>query len=245
MFKGKVVAFVFTLLFATALYAGDVDDCLSNAGMMDWSGVGDPYVVGTPCALMKITICPAGDFELIRNSCGVGGTAQDFIWIEARDLGNQPIQGIPWTDYWLNTCTGKLLCLCATPITADSLTGADGKTTFQGRIAGGGCTVDGGGIWIAIQGKQIAAKPCPPVTGPKCLTVWIKSPDLIGGPGATPNCQVTLGDLGPFNLSYNAKLVPPNPPGKIYNPCCDYNDTNSVTLSDLGQLGAHMNHKCQ
>jgi len=219
MFKGKVVALALMLLLATSVFAGDVDDCLSNAGVS--------------CITMQVTICPAGDFELIRNGCG--GTA-DYIWIEARDAGNLPIPGIPWTDYWLNACDPlKQLCICVSPIGADSLTGANGRTTFSGRIAGGGCTLSQG-IWWAIQGKPILAKPCG--SDKLCLSVIIKSPDLTGA-GGNPDCNINLSDLVPFGTSYNKNL------GQIgYNACCDYNDDNKCNLSDFAFWGTHYQHKC-
>ena len=248
MFKGKVVALALMLMMATCVYAGSVDDCRSNAGMMTWDGILPPV----PCILMQISICPAGDFEYIRTGCTPAST-NDYIWIEARDLTNLPIPGIPWTDYWLNACSSdptKQLCLCASPIVADSLTGANGKTSFSGRIAGGGCNIPVGslgsqGIWIAIQGKTIQNKPCPPNTGPLCLNINIKSPDLVGGPNFTPDCKVTVADLVPFSKSYNTQWGVPPPPGKAFNACCDYNDDTKCNLSDFGFLGLHYTHKCQ
>jgi hypothetical protein len=176
---------------------------------------------------MQITICPAGDFEFIRNACG--GTA-DYIWIEARDAANLPIPGIPWTDYWLNACDPlKQLCICVSPIGADSLTGANGRTTFGGRIAGGGCTLTQG-IWWAIQGKPILAKPCG--SDKLCLNVIIKSPDLTGA-GGNPDCNINLSDLVPFGTSYNKNLGQAG-----YNACCDYNDDNKCNGSpDPGGAG--------
>ena len=219
MFKGKVVALALMLLLATSVFAGDVDDCLSNAGVS--------------CITMQVTICPAGDFELIRNGCG--GTA-DYIWIEARDAGNLPIPGIPWTDYWLNACDPlKQLCICVSPIGADSLTGANGRTTFSGRIAGGGCTLSQG-IWWAIQGKPILAKPCG--SAKLCLNVVIKSPDVTGA-GGQPDCKINLSDLIPFGTSYNKNL------GQVgFNSCCDYNDDDKCNLSDFAFWGTHYLHKC-
>jgi hypothetical protein len=219
MFKGKVVAFALMLLLATSAFAGDVDDCLSNAGVS--------------CVGMKVAICPAGDFEFIRNGCG--GSA-DYIWIEARDASNLPIPGIPWTDYWLNACVGNQLCLCASPVAADSLTGANGRTTFSGRIAGGGCSLSGG-IWWAIQGKVIKDKPCPN-PNPLCLNVVIKGPDL-NGPGGLPDCANQVNDLIPFGASYNKAF-----PNVAFNPCCDYNDDNACNLSDFALFGQHYQHKC-
>jgi hypothetical protein len=244
MFKGKVVAFALMLVVATAVYAGSVDDCKSNAGLMTWDGVGTPAV----CAAMNLTICPAADFEFIRTACG---STNDYIWIEAKDASNVAIQGIPWTDYWLNSCNAtKQLCLCASPIVADSLTGANGRTTFGGRVAGGGCNIPAGsltsqGVWIAIQGKTIQAKPCPPNTGPLCLIINVKSPDLVGGAGQTPDCKVTVSDLVPFSKSYNTQWGVPPPAGKAFNACCDYNDDTKCNLSDFAFLGAHYTHKCQ
>jgi len=238
MFKGKVVAFALMLMMATSVYAGSVDDCLSNAGLMTWDGTLPPAV----CALMTVTICPAADFEYIRNACG---STNDYIWVEARDAANVAIPGIPWSDYWLNACdAAKQLCLCASPIGADSLTGANGRTSFSGRIAGGGCTLSGG-VWIAVQGKTIQAKPCPPNTGPLCLNIIVKSPDLVGGPGATPDCRFTVSDLVPFSQSYNTQQGVPPPPGKAFNACCDYNDDLRCNLSDFAFLGAHYTHRCQ
>lgn len=221
MFKGKVVVFALMLAFATSVYAGDVDDCKSNAGIS--------------CTLMQLSICPAGDFESFRTACG--GTA-DYVWIEARDASNNPIPGIPWTDYWLNACDPNAqLCLCASPVAADSLTGANGRTTFSNRIAGGGCALNQG-VWWAIQGKPIKAKPCPNVNN-LCLNIIIKGPD-INGAGGKPDCLVNLSDLTPFGVTYNKHLGQGG-----YNACCDYNDDTACNLSDFGFFGTHYQHRCQ
>jgi hypothetical protein len=219
MFKGKVVAVALMLLFATSVFAGDVDDCKSNAGVS--------------CTGMQVTNCPAGDFEFIRNGCN--GVA-DYIWIEARDASNNPIPGIPWTDYWLNACDPlKQLCICVSPVSADSLTGANGRTTFSGRLRIGGCNLTQG-IWWAIQGKPILAKPC--ATDKLCLNVIMKSPDLTGA-GGNPDCKIDLSDLVPFGTSYNKNLGQAG-----YNACCDYNDDNKCNLSDFAYWGTHYQHKC-
>jgi type 1 fimbria pilin len=242
MFKEKVVALALMLMLATSVFAGDVDDCASDAGMMTWDGTTMMgALAATPCPAMQITICPAADFEFIRTACG---STNDYIWVTAKTLAGVAIPGIPWTDYWMNACDPtKQLCLCAAPIVADSLTGANGKTTFSGRIAGGGCTLSQG-IWIAIQGKTISSKPCPP-HNPLCLNVVIKSPDLVGGPLQTPDCKVTVSDLVPFSKSYNTQQGVPPPPGKAFNACCDYNDDLKCNLTDFAFLGAHYTHKCQ
>jgi hypothetical protein len=222
MFKGKVVALALMLVFATSIYAGDVDDCNSDCGVS--------------CTGMTVSICPGGDFDEIRKGCG---GELDYIWIEARDASNLPIPNIPWTDYWLNACDPtKQLWLCAQPIVADSLTGANGRTTFSGRIAAGGCTwhvTTPQGIFWAIQGKPILAKPCG--TAKKCLAIIINGPDLIGASG--PDGNVNLSDLVPFGAAY---AKPPGNPA--YNGCCDYNNDTFVNLSDFAFFGTHYTHHC-
>jgi len=222
MFKGKVVAFALMLAIATSVYAGDVDDCRSTLGI-------------TGCTQMQLTICPAGDFEFIREACGVGITA--YIWVTARDASGLPIPGIPWTDYWLNACDpAKQLALCSSPIAADSLTGANGTTTFSNRIAAGGCTLTQG-IWWAIQGKTLKGI-YPSCTSNVCLNVIVKSPDITGA-GGKPDGVINLSDLIPFGTSYNK-----NDGQAGYNACCDYNDSNTCNLSDFAYFGTHYQHKC-
>jgi hypothetical protein len=228
MFKGKVVAFALMLLVATSVYAGDVDPCMSNAGIT--------------CTAMKLNVCPFGDFQLIRESCTGVGT--QVIWAQAMDVDSNAIAAIPWTDYWVNSCDVALsLFLCGSPIAADSLTGLDGKTTFQGRLAVGGCNIPAGlltsqGIYIAIQSKAIKAKPL--CTANLCLPVTIYSPDLIA------DGVVNSSDLTVFGTSFNCIYPGPYPPHKAFNACCDYtHDGTTVNVSDFGLFGTHWHHQCQ
>jgi hypothetical protein len=213
MFKGKVLLFSLLLVFATSLYAGDVDECESEAG--------------TSCSL-RVSICPAGDFEFIRNGCG--GDA-DYIWVEVKDAAGVGIAGIPWTDYWMNACdAGQELCLCASPIAADSLTNTAGRTTFSGRMAGGGCILTGG-MYVACQGKTfLDVATC---TTPICIDIVIVSPDI------NADCVVNLSDLSFFGGSYNK-----GPGDPAYDPCCDFNDDDLCNLSDFSFLGEHYQHAC-
>jgi hypothetical protein len=213
MFKGKVLLFSLLLVFATSLYAGDVDECESEAG--------------TSCAL-RVSICPAGDFEFIRTGCG--GDA-DYIWVEVKDAAGVGIAGIPWTDYWMNACdSGQELCLCASPFAADSLTNTAGRTTFSGRIAGGGCILSGG-MYVACQGKTfLDVATC---STPICIDIMIVSPDI------NADCLVNLSDLSFFGQSYNKQLGDAG-----YDPCCDYNDDDWCNLSDFSFLGEHYQHEC-
>jgi hypothetical protein len=216
------VVSVLMLLLAVSVCAGDVDDCRSTV-----------EIVG--CSQMNLTVCPAGDFEWIRDACGAGIDA--CIKITARHYSGDPIQGIPWTDYWLNSCDpAKQLFLCANFIVADSHTGADGSTTFRGPVAAGGCTSTQG-LWWAIQGINIRG-PYPDCYLTVCINVIVKSPDLTGA-GGKPDGVINLSDLVPFGSSYNKNLGQPG-----FNSCCDYNDDNKCNLSDFAFFGTHYQHRC-
>ncbi len=196
------------------------------------------YKAGLSCPAMKISLCPRADFEQIRTGCG--GTS-DYIWIEARDQANQPIPGIPWTDYWLNACNPAMnLWLCVEPLVADSLTGEDGRTTFTGAIKAGGC-IPSGGVYIAVQGHVVLVAPY--CVEPLCLNIVIKGPDLTG-PGGHPDGVVDLADFTPFGTSYNTMPPGPYPPGKAFNDCCDFNDDGVCNLSDFSMFREHFQHMC-
>ena len=213
MFKGKVLLFSLLLVFATSLSAGDVDECQSDAG--------------TSCAL-RVSICPAGDFEFIRNGCG--GDA-DYIWVEVKDASGVGIAGVPWTDFWMNAIdAGQELCLCASPIGADSLTNSAGRTTFSGRMSGGGCVLTDG-LFVACQGKTFMDLGTCLI--PVELDIVIVSPDING------DCAVNLSDLSFFGQSYNKQLGDTG-----FDPCCDYNDDDWCNLSDFSFMGEHYLHEC-
>lgn len=200
---------------AVPAYAGWGMDCC----LPDW---------GISCSVMRVSICPQGDFEYIRGGCGTGN---DYIWIEAVDEDLNGIAGIPCTDYWLQACdpAGEL-CLCANPVVADSVTNSEGRTTISGRIAGGGCVATGG-VYLAVQGKILVTWPaCVSVT---CHSIVIASVDLI------VDCVVNLSDLAVFGFSYNKNLGDPD-----YNTCCDYNDDDKCNLSDFAFMGEHYLHEC-
>jgi hypothetical protein len=188
---------------------------------------------GLSCQNMRITVCPRGDFEQIRNGCGGAG---DYIWIEARDAANYPIPGIPWTDYWMNACdAAQALSLCVEAIAADSLTGENGRTTFSGIFRAGGCVLTGG-LYVAIQGQSITTTPT--CATRLCLGVVIKGPDLTGASGK-PDGVVNLSDLIPFGTSYNKNLGQGG-----YSACCDFNDDDKCNLSDFAYFGQHYQHAC-
>jgi hypothetical protein len=112
-------------------------------------------------------------------------------------------------------------------IAADSATGSDGRTTFSGPVAAGGCVITGG-IYMAVQGRIILENDC---SDYDIEYITITSPDL------NADCAVNLSDLAVFGLSYNRIIGDAG-----YDPCCDYNDDDKCTLSDFAYLGAHYLH---
>ena len=118
------------ILFAAG-FAGDIEEC--------------GHELNTSCAL-RISICPAGDFEDIRNGCG---GANDYIEVVIYDSGGQPLAGIPPTDFWMGACDVEYeLAACASIFAADSMTGPNGRTTFSGQIRAGAASRKAASIWV-------------------------------------------------------------------------------------------------
>lgn len=211
----------------------DVDPCASSAGIS--------------CARMQLNICPAGDFEYIGDGCLPLGA--QYIWVIARNSCCEPITNIPWTDYWLGSCDPSLgLFMCVSPISADSLTGENGRTTFSMRVAGGGCNIPAGsltgqGIWLAVQGRILEAKPC--LGSHLCLPVEIKSPDLARNYYGFSDGRVNLADFAFLMNSYHTAWGVSPPSGRSFNACCDFNDDNRVDLVDFAIFSDHYLHQCQ
>lgn len=202
-----------TVFISGTAQAGGIDECYSTTAVS--------------CSGMRVSICPKGDFEHIRNGCG---GSDDYIEVYIRDYGGNGIAGIPWTDYWMDACDAEYeLCICVQHFVADEVTDSDGRTTFSGRISAGGC-IPSGGIYVACQGMTILDETC---TGPICLDVVIVSPDI------NADCVVNLSDLSFFGESYNKQLGDAG-----YDTCCDFNDDDWCNLSDFSFLGQHYLHQC-
>ena len=211
-----VIATVMLLILSAAGFAGDPRD-----------GCRDELT--TSCSL-RISVCPQGDFERIAKGCGGDS---DYIEVVIYDSADLPWPGIPPTDFWMGACDAEYeLATCAAPFfLADSMTGPNGRTTFSGRIAAGGCIPEGG-IWVCCRGIVILEAPFCIV--PVCADIVIVSPDI------NADGFVNLSDLSFFGESYNHQLGDP-----VFNTCCDYNDDDMCNLSDFSYVGEHYQHSCQ
>lgn len=212
--KKRIFLFPLILFLLTVqpLRAGQVDCCLSQ--------------VSINCASMRITICPMGDFEHFDTACGAAGGR---IKIEAKDAANNPVPGVPRTDYWLNACDpAQELCLCCQPVIADAETDVFGTAYICGPVSGGGCILNGG-VYVMIQGQVIVD--FPGCMQPTCLDIVVVSPDL------SADCVVNLTDLAMFAWSYNTSPAA--------DPCCDFNDDTICNLSDFALFGEHYIHSCR
>jgi len=179
------------------------------------------------CTGMRVSCCPKGDFEHIRNGCGGN---DDYIEVYIRDTRGNGIANIPWTDYWMNAClTEHELSVCAAHFVADELTDSDGRTTFSGRISASGCIPEGG-IWVSCQGQTLLDPDC---IAPICADVVIVSPDI------NADGFVNLSDLSMFAEAYNTQEG-----DAAFNTCCDYNDDGSCDLGDFAYMGQHYLHEC-
>lgn len=212
--KVLIIAVFLLMIVPSAGFTQIMDECKSELNIS--------------CAGMRVSCCPKGDFEHIRNGCG--GT-DDYIEVYIRDPGGGGISGIPWTDYWMNACEAEYeLCVCVQHFVADELTDSEGRTTFSGRIAAGGCILSGG-IYVACQGKIILdSETC---TVPVCVDVVIVGPDL------NADCAVNLSDLSMFADAYNTQEG-----DAAFNTCCDFNDDGECNLGDFAYLGQHYQHEC-
>lgn len=218
MLKGKLLLFSVLLVFASAVFAGDVDDCESDCGL---GGDCNPDT-------MKVTNCPAGDYEQIYRGCGGTGA---YIWVLVKNGSGGGIPGVPTTDFWLQGCVEEIY-LCPSSVVTDSLTNGSGATTLSlAQIAAGGCSINGG-VYLVVQGQVIKVKPA--CTENKCMDIMFKSPDISG------DGLVDIVDVYPFGLSYNKSKGEAG-----YDPCCDFTDDDLVDISDLAGLGRHYLHECQ
>ena len=169
--------------------------------------------------------CPARDGASLSDA-GV------TIDIHVKDAAGTPIPGVPKTDIWLVGCPQNLsLCGGSGAINATAPTDINGHTTITGKFAASGCA---SGVYVVVQGLVIRGSGCPG----GCLSISVRSPDVIGPGGGPPDLRVDLLDLARFGQQYPA-------PPQSYNECLDYSiPYGVVTVQDFAKWGSHMMHSC-
>ncbi|MBD3179908.1 MAG: hypothetical protein GF417_10075 [Candidatus Latescibacteria bacterium] len=213
--KTAIFSVVALLFISGASYSGPgIDPCGSSVSL-------------TGCSWMQLNICPAGDFDSIRDQCGSDG----YISVTVLDREWEGIPGIPWTDYWIGSCDpGNEIMICMDGVVADSLTNQDGETTISGAIAGSGCAVSGG-VYLKIQNIIIMEQPA--CTEPACIAIEIRSPDYV------PDGMVDLSDLSAFSSSFGHCWGEEG-----YIECFDFHNDDCINLSDFAKFACHWRHRC-
>jgi hypothetical protein len=232
MSKAKIVAFSLIAAALLSWQIASVDNAASGASWIVDACLCDAtvpaYVPIPPDTETKHCwfSCPLGDGDRLDDIGAV-------ISIHAFDPADNPIWGIPATDYFVLGCSdGLVLCGGGGSITADSASGVNGNTTMSGTLAASGCELIG--LFVVIQGF-IVEEGTPPNCQPKCLEFRVVTPD-ISGEGGVIDGYVELIDFGQFGLVYDKPA--------LYDPCFDYNCDTEVELWDFRDFGLHWRDAC-
>jgi hypothetical protein len=165
---------------------------------------GQPYNV--------VTIAPGGNGETFA-AMGI------MIDVFVRGCANQPIPGIPRQDILL---VNSNLCICPGGNVADHATDLDGRTSFSGTLAAGGCVPS---LTVFVDGVGVAT-----------LAVRTNSPDALP---ASP-CAVDASDFSAVVSRRGSHVGEDN-----YTICHDYNEDGYIDASDLAFFASRLGTSCQ
>ena len=146
---------------------------------------------------------------------------------------HQPIEGIPANEMWLvGSHDGLYLCGGSAATHADGATNLDGRTTFSGPLAVGGCDE---GLYVVIQGSILVTESSEPYGPCNLITVPIavRSVDLYPQPGS-----FTPGGDGVVSLSDWSLFVSLYQNGN-YDKCADFDGSGQESIGDLTFMQAH------
>jgi hypothetical protein len=176
-----------------------------------------------PSGAMLVSNCPAGDFELVGNSCGGAGGAS--IQYHFFDINGNQVIGLPQTNVWLMPVNPAEVVYYKPnmPVT-DIPSDLAGRTWTTIALSAGGCSQLG----LQCVVLDPVTSTLVVLQNPPSIQITFKSPDI------NADGIVNLADLSFFAASYGA--MP-------YNYCCDYNDDGVVNLSDLAFFGGHYMHQ--
>ena len=166
------------------------------------------YQPGQPFDILTIVPSPPGVPVETFASAGI------HISVRVRDCDGQPVVGLPASSIVLSAPT---LCICPGGNIADGPTDAEGRTTFSGRIRGGGYAES---LTLFVDGTAVVTN----------IPVRINSPDSV----PQSPCSVDAGDHSvPLRVGIPSQ----------YTICADLNEDGVIDLIDLiiysAWLGAH------
>ncbi len=193
-----------SFLFCTAL--GCILSTRVGAQLPDFS-LSTATATGTPAVWL---IDPAGDGPML-SQIGV------VITLVLRDGTGFPITNHPFQDMWIDDAGNGSIALCNGGSVADRDTDLSGMTTFSRRIAGGGWTDQGVGVYVS--GLRVGV----------LAGLDIVSPDLTG------DRVVDLEDVAAFAVDFT---------GGGYSLRVDLSCNGVVDLADIGVLALHYGHAC-
>lgn len=174
------------------------------------AGIPDDTLSTATSAAGTILVTPAGTGDVLANK---GLT----ISVNVRDANDDPIQGYPFQDTWVDDIGNGDIALCQGGSVADANTDANGDTTISGAFAAGGFTQAGLQVYLAGT----------PLTG-AALGIDVNSCDI------TKDLVVNLADVGEFATDF----------GGAYNFRSDFVADGVINLADVGELGIHNGEVC-
>jgi len=191
-----------------------------------------PYIGTATSNSGVLMACPNGDGPTLDSK---------NLTISVRVLNgftHLPVSGIPAAEMWLvGSNDGLYLCGGSAATDADAATDSEGRTTFSGALAVGGCD---DALYVVIQGSILATEtsqpygPCTLITVP----ISVRSADLYPQPGAYApggDGSIGLSDWSLFTSLYQ---------NGTYDKCADFDGTGAENIGDLAFIRAHYDHHC-
>jgi hypothetical protein len=204
------VAFLMAAMPTTIMAGASVPS--SSTGVPDLSN--SWAVTNYPGA--TLLVCPAmdGDRLDMAQDCA-GGVVDATVVLVVLDYSFAPIYMYPPEDLWLEA---NGMCRCPAGSIADAPTDINGMTTFSGRLAAGGCSLDGS-LNVLISGAPL---------NQDGMDIDIISPDM--------NCDlvVNIGDFATLAGAYSG----------TYSKCADLVCDGVLNVSDVAAFASHYLHDC-
>jgi len=158
--------------------------------------------------------CPQGDGQTLASK----GLTISIQVLDPTTL--QPVAGIPANQIWLvGAHDGLTLCGGSAATHADAATDANGRTTFSGALAVGGCD---DGLYVVVQGLILA--------NPNGCDQLIVVPIAVHSVDINGNGTVNGPDFAQFGVWYQ---------NGVYDACADFNGDGQDSGPDFSMFAFH------